>query len=167
MLSFAVFSLPLYGEWGDEEASCATIQCPPPPNHHLSSTSPRVVPHFPLTARSRCIGELLLHVAGTVGSILFTVQTCVSVCCTLLDKDKLTCMTSPSCTFACSLRLIDGPCPWRSLFSSSQRLSSAGSVTTGSRYHQEVRWTVAKGYSIREGFQMAMELYPWLQTFHR
>ena len=75
-------------------------------NQHLPSTSPRVVPHFPLTARSRCIaGELLLHVAGTVGSVLFTVQTCVSVCCTLLDKDKLTCTTSPSCIFACSPQL--------------------------------------------------------------
>ena len=109
--------------------------------------------HISPPARSRCISELLLHVAGTVGSVLFTVQTCVAVCCTLLNKNKLTCMTSPSCTFACSPRLDpDSPCPWRSLLSSSQRLSSAGSVTTGSRYHQEVLWTVAKGYSIREGF---------------
>ena len=125
-------------------------------------------PTFPPTARSRSIGELLPHVAVTEGSVLFTVQTCVAVCCTLLNKNKLTCTTSPSCTFACSPRLDpDSPCPWRSLLSSSQRLSSAGSVTTGSRYHQEVLWIVAIGYSVREGFQMGMELCPWPQTFHR
>ena len=44
----------------DEETSRSTIQCLPPPNQHLPPTSPKVVPPFPPTDRSRHIGELLI-----------------------------------------------------------------------------------------------------------
>ena len=126
----------------NEEAPCSTIQCPPPSDQHLPSTSSGNLSYFPPTARSRHTGECLA--------------------CPMKVSAHAQCLlcVPPPCS---PRRGPDAPCPWKSPLSSSRRCTSTGSVITGSPCHQEAPWSVTKGLSIRGEFQMGMGDWLWLQ----